>query len=138
MGSRLSKAYLLTKVLTANRQEVIVYLYEGAIGYLHRAASSLREGHLDVASRAIDRTVSILVELSGSLNYATGGRLALRLDGIYNYLIETLCLAGGEGNIEAVEACESILVVLHDAWSQAAQMEGAQAPRDETRLQVSA
>ena len=44
MATQLSKAYLLTKVLTATKQEVVVYLYEGAISYLHRAGQALKSG----------------------------------------------------------------------------------------------
>src|SRR5688572_11302687 len=90
MATRLSKAYLLTKVLTATNHEVILYLYEGAISYLHRATTALDEGRDNEARQAIDRATNIVVELSGSLNYASGGSLALRLDAIYNHLIETL------------------------------------------------
>jgi len=43
MPNRLSKAYLLTKVLTATKHEVVVYLYEGAIGYVHRATETLKD-----------------------------------------------------------------------------------------------
>ena len=139
MGTRLSKAYLLTKVLTASNQEVVVYLYEGAIGYLHRATEAMREGNRGEAGKLIDRVISILIELSGNLNYNSGGHLALRLDGIYNYLIETLSLANGREDTEALDACEGILVILHDAWRQAVQMQSDTKPDDHSKqFQVSA
>ena len=80
MGTRLSKAYLLTKVLTASNQEVIVYLYEGAISYLHRSVVALRENQRAIAGAALERCISIVVELSGSLNYSVNSHLALKLD----------------------------------------------------------
>ena len=140
MGTRLSKAYLLTKVLTANKQEIIVYLYEGVISYLHRAQTALREGRPDAAGASINRAISIIVELSGTLNYTTGGHLALRLDSIYNYLIESLSLAIAHGDLEAVQACEGIVAILYDAWQQAVSLErqAAAAPTPEPRLRVSA
>lgn len=120
MGTRLSKAYLLTKVLTASNHEVIVYLYEGAISYLHRAVEAHKNGDHPEAAVAVDRVVSILIELSGNLDYTHDGHLAIRLDSIYNHLIETLTLAASNRDPEALESCESILLILHDAWSQAA------------------
>ena len=138
MGTRLSKAYLLTKVLTANNQEVIVYLYEGVIGYLHRAKTAMHDGRRAEAGSAIERATGILVELSGSLNYATGGHLALKLDAIYSYLIESLALASSRADVGALEACESIMGLLYDAWQQVASTQQTPAPPRERQLQISA
>lgn len=140
MGTRLSNAYLLTKVLTASKNEVVIYLYEGVIGYLHRASAAMREGQRGAAGTAIERAISIIVELSGNLNYTTGGHLALRLDAIYSYLIEALSLANSRGDLEALSACEGIVAILYDAWRQAAEACAAQPapPMPERQLQVSA
>ena len=138
MGTRLSKAYLLTKVLTANRHEVVVYLYEGIISNLHRARVALQAGQRGAAGVAIDRAIAIIIELSGSLNYATGARLALRLDAIYGYLIESLTLANRHSDESAVEACVGIVTILYDAWQQAAAVEHDTDSRRERQLQISA
>ena len=139
MATRLSKAYLLTKVLTANNGEIITYLYEAAINYLERAARALRKGNRAEAGVSIERTISIVVELSGSLNYDHGGQLAVRLDSIYNYMIESLSLALGKGDVEAIDSCRSILTILHDAWQQAMESVGPEDARaTEGNLQISA
>ncbi|MCL5270050.1 MAG: flagellar export chaperone FliS [bacterium] len=119
MTARLTNAHLLTKVLTATNREVIVYLYEGAIGYLHRAICALREGRPKAAATSIERVVNIIIELSGNLNYTLGGQIALRLDAIYSHLVESLTLADARGDVEALESCMRILVILCDAWRQA-------------------
>jgi len=138
MGTRLSKAYLLTKVLTATKQEVIVYLYEGIISHLHRARTAFGDGRRGAASQSIDRAISIIVELSGSLNYVTGGRLALQLDSIYNYLIESLTLANRHCDQGALQACEGVVTILYDAWQQAAALEQQTDSTPERQLQISA
>lgn len=139
MGRRLSKAYLLTKVLTASRQEVVVYLYEGAIGFLHRATEAIGADDREQMGLMLDRAINILIELSGGLNY-TGGekKIAMRLDAIYNYLIETLTHARANADQEAIEACASVLVVLHDAWQQAVQLTRGTEQQPALRLQISA
>lgn len=136
MGTRLSKAYLLTKVLTASNQEVIVYLYEGAISYLHRAINALRENQRAAADTAIKRCISILVELSGNLNYSVNSHLALKLDAIYTYLIQTLSLAGDRGDTHDLASCEGILATLYDAWQQATTLDKKAAPRPDHRVHV--
>ncbi|HOE97969.1 MAG TPA: flagellar export chaperone FliS [Candidatus Sumerlaeota bacterium] len=138
MAQKLSKAYLLTKVLTASRHEVIVYLYEGAISYLHRAAQALRDQRHGHAARHVQRAISILIELSGGLDYSRGGHLALRLEAVYNHLIESLTLAAANADLEAVESCSGILSILHDAWRQASQMEHDMAATADHALRISA
>jgi flagellar protein FliS len=138
MATRISNAYMLTKIMTATQQEVIVYLYEGAIGHIHRALKSIEDEHQEEASIAIEKTVSTLIELSGSLNYNSVDqcKLAVQLDGIYNYLIKSLTQAGARGDIEALESCEGILVILHDAWRQAVNLERSSEDMLELQPQV--
>ena len=138
MGTKLSKAYLLTKVLTANNCEVVLYLYEGAIGYLHRATEAIRKGQPGEAGQKIERAINIIIEMSGNLNYSGSGQLALRLEGIYNYLIESLSLANSRKDIQAIEACEGILVILHDAWQQASSSPEARIDQSKPQLRISA
>ena len=123
MSEGYSRAYLLTKVLTANNREVVLYLYEGALGYIARAVEARKQGDITDCNEAIDRVVSILIELSCSLDYNRSGSLALRLDSIYNYLIDILTEAARTRNIEAFETCRSVLNVLSDAWRQAIAMD---------------
>lgn len=139
MGTRLSKAYLLTKILTASNQEVVVYLYEGIINYLHRATLALRTGQREAAASAISGAISILIELSGGLNYSAHSRLALKLDSLYTYLIHSLTQASRSGDIGILETCEGMLSMLHGAWQQAAaQDQAALPPRPARQLQISA
>lgn len=140
MARQLNKAYMLTKVLTASKQEVVAYLYEGAVSYLHRAGEALKAGDVATAGQLVERTISIVIELSGNLNFSYGGSLALRLNGIYNYLIKTLSLAVKKHDESSLEACEGILVILHDAWQQACAAQANQPlPEVATRmLQISA
>ena len=139
MANRLSKAYLLTKVLTANSGEVITYLYEGAGNYLGRAVNALKSGDRAEAGVAIDRAVGILIELSENLDYAQGGQLALRLNSIYNHIIESLTIASGQGDVDAVESCRGIVGILHDAWRQALEsLDSTSVPAFDAGLQISA
>ena len=87
-----SRAYELTKVLTASNREVVLYLYEGALNFLNRALEARDLDDQEVAGKSIDQTISILIELSCCLDYSRNGSLALRLDSIYNYMIEALTL----------------------------------------------
>ena len=49
MSTIYSKAYLLTKVLTASKREVILYLYEGALSFIERAIQCRKDGDDEAA-----------------------------------------------------------------------------------------
>ena len=134
-----SQAYLLTKVLTATEREVIVYLYEGAISYLRRAIKARKAGNEALCGDSVDRVVSILIELSNCLDYDQNGSLALRLDSIYNYLIQALTMSNKEQDLEPLQTAEGIMNILADAWRQAIAADD-QVERDEkpSRLRMSA
>lgn len=128
MSKTYPNAYLLTKVLTASKREVVLYLYEGAIEYLMRAIEARKKGEVAEAGEAIDRVIAILIELSCSLDYNQNGALAIRLDGIYNYMIEALTLSNKANELEPLETSHSMLKILGDAWQQAI---NSQKPIDE-------
>lgn len=139
MATRFSRAYLLTKVLTANNREVILYLYEGALSYLSRAMEAREADEVGESSEAIDRTIAILIELSSSLDYNHDGTLALRLDSIYNYMIEVLTQSNSNQDVAPIATCESILTILCDAWRQAIETEKHDSePAPQSQLQISA
>lgn len=139
MATRFSRAYLLTKVLTANNREVILYLYEGALSYLSRALEAREADEAAESAESIDRTIAILIELSSSLDYNHDGTLALRLDSIYNYMIEVLTQSNSTQDVAPIATCESILTILCDAWRQAIETEKTDPePTQQSQLQISA
>lgn len=137
MTTRYSRAYLLTKVLTADRREVVLYLYEGALNYLGRALDALENNDAQTFAEFTDRTVAILIELSGSLDYNQNGSLAVRLDGLYNFMIELLTNARESGEADSVKTCESIMAILGDAWRQALELDRSNAS-EPAQLRLSA
>lgn len=139
MSTTYSRAYLLTKVLTASNREVILYLYEGALSSLIRAAESREKKDPAGAGEEIDRVISILIELSGCLDYDQNGELALRLDSIYNYMIDVLGKSNKNQDVDALQTCEGVMTILCDAWRQAIESEGeSETPQPITQLQLSA
>lgn len=133
-----SQAYQLTKVLTASNREVVLYLYEGALSLLGRAADDRRKGNTAATGEAVDRVIAILIELSSCLDYNRNGELAIRLDSIYNYMIDALTMSNASNDLETLEICEGILNILGDAWRQALTMERTSEPEMPVQLRISA
>ena len=134
-----SNAYMVTKVLTVSNREVILYLYEGAAGFLQRAVEARKRGDETECCESLDRVSSIMIELSSCLDYNRNGSLAIRLDSIYNYMIESLGMSNRQHDLEAIETCLSILAILSDAWRQAIASEsGVEVGGHEPSLEISA
>lgn len=119
MSTRFSRAHLLTQVLATQQHEVILHLYDGALNHLDRAMEALQQRDPRKASESLQRASSIMIELSCGLDYHRDGALALRLDSIYNYLIEALTMATRSLDLDALETCRSVLLILREAWGQA-------------------
>ena len=139
MSTVYSRAYLLTKVLTANNKEVILYLYEGLLGYLQRAQEARQACDEAECGAALEQSLSILIELSSCLDYNHDGQMAIRLDSIYNYLIHAITLSNKNQDMEPIETSHSVITILYDAWRQAIESESqATMYEAEPQLRISA
>src|SRR5262249_56472031 len=70
-------------VLSAQPEQLIVMLYDGARRFLHQAAIAMGEGQVELAHRKLRRTEDILLHLREVLDKEQGGEIATRLESIY-------------------------------------------------------
>ncbi len=106
-------------VQTADRGELVVMLYQGAIKFLGRAVLAIEEGRVEEAHGNIVRGQDIIAELMASLNLETG-ELAYNLFRIYEFMHYRLVQANIRKDPEPVEDVLGLLRDLLPAWQQAA------------------
>ncbi len=111
--------YRNTEVLTANKEAVLLLLYEGAVRFLKQAIQALEKKDALEKSRLIGRTQDIINELSATLNYKTGGEIAGSLKSLYDFISDRLVAGNQDNNIEKLNEALGILVTLQEAWQQA-------------------
>ncbi len=121
MATIYERANMLSRVLRADDQEVILYLYEGALDFLDRAEEARRAGDTEAGRDCVERAVSILIELSACLDYDRHGALALKLDQIYRYMIGALSGSPSGPDAQSIETSRGLLTILAEAWRQAVQ-----------------
>ncbi len=111
--------YKQTSILTANRGQVLLMLYEAAIQNLKKAMLALDKKDLPAKGMAIGKVHDIINELSNTLDFNAGGEIAQNLERLYHFMIEQLTKANVENAKAPLEQVEKILTDLLGAWKVA-------------------
>lgn len=113
-------AYQRSAVLTANQEQLIVMLYDGANRFLAQAAAAMSERQIEDAHNKLRRAEMIISHLMGSLDFERGGEIAQRLASIYAFCQRHLNQARLHADPERIEQVRRLLGTLRDAWAQLA------------------
>jgi flagellar secretion chaperone FliS len=120
-SARGAEAYYQTHVQSRSPLELVVMLYDGAIRFLNQTTEAMERGDLVAKRDAMSRSMAILAELQGMLDYEQGGEVAASLGSLYTYMIERLSTANAERDPKPIAEVVRLLSGLRDAWSQIAQ-----------------
>jgi len=111
--------YRQTAVKTANRGQILLMLYEGAIKNVKMATLAVERK--DIASKGlyIGKAHDIINELTATLDFEIGGEIARNLERLYNFIVEQLVKANLESSKEPLAAVQKVLETLLDGWKGA-------------------
>ena len=112
--------YHQTQVSTADKREIVLYLYDGAILHMNRAVKAIEDGRIADRCVNLGRAMDILMELCCMLDHAKGGQIADRLGGLYSFSLQQLLLAnsGDPQGAAQVRHAISIISTIREGWSQ--------------------
>ena len=110
-------AYRATEAQSRTPLELVVMLYDGAVRFIGVARDAI--GRRDIPARrdALSRALAIVSELQSTLNIDKGGEIALKLDGLYDYINERLLEAAMKNSVEPLDEARKILGTLRDGFS---------------------
>ncbi len=116
--SSAQKQYAATQVGTADRLQLVVMLYEGAISFLRQAQE--RMAHKDVQGKGLylGKALDIIAELNASLNFQEGREVAANLFHLYNFMTAHLTRANINWDQDAVTEVIGMLRQLKEAWEE--------------------
>ncbi len=107
---------------TASPGQLVLMLYEGAIGFLERAVHGFSLDDPTECNQTIGNNIlraqAILEELDRSLDVSAGGEFALNLRRLYNYLDRRLMESNRSKKPEGIQEVIQRLSVLRDAWRE--------------------
>jgi flagellar protein FliS len=111
------RAYRESAVLSAQPEQLIVMLYDGARRFLGQAAIAMGDGQVELAHRKLRRTEDILLHLREVLDMEQGGEIATRLQSIYVFCQSYLLKARLDRDPAKIDRVSAMLGELRDAWA---------------------
>lgn len=113
--------YQQQAVATASPAQLVLMLYDGAIGAVLRATQAHGEGFegLPVVNEELQRAQAIISELLFSLDREKGGHVAQSMASLYDFCLDRLIRANVSKDMALVKPVVEVLTGLRDAWEMA-------------------
>ncbi len=111
--------YRQMAVKTANRGQVLLMLYEGAIQHVKRAILAVDKKDIAGKGVSIGKAHDIINELMNTLDFEVGGQVAIDLDRLYHFMTEQLVKANLESSKDPLVQVQKLLETLLSGWKQA-------------------
>ncbi|HEX3730954.1 MAG TPA: flagellar export chaperone FliS [Opitutaceae bacterium] len=132
-----ARAYRTNSILTASPGQLVLMLYDGALGAL--AAARIAFGRpardlqrFEVINKQLTKARAIVTELQGRLDYTADPEFAQTMFRLYEYYGRRLMEANLRKDAEPVAEVEKLLGEIRDAW--AAMLMKQRAPEAEPAL----
>jgi len=136
-----SKLSLETDVLDADPHRLVLILFDGAIGAIHRAKGFLAQRRIAEKCEALLQAMRIVdAGLSASVDPSFAPEFAGRLTALYKYILMRLARGNSHNDVKALDEAVALLVDLREAWVKirpsagATQGNGVQVPDSVTRI----
>ena len=111
--------YFKSKVMTADRGQLLLMLYDGAIRFNDKAINLLAEEQKLQALAPMGRTLAIVQELQNMLDNSKAPELCDNLERLYVYIQDQILSAQLEGGVKPLESVAAILKELRSGWAEA-------------------
>jgi flagellar protein FliS len=123
-----AKVNMETGVLAANPNQLIIMLYEGAIGFCRGAIVHMKVADIENKGKMLSNAIMIIDNgLRLSLDKKAGGEIADSLDALYAHMSRQLMLANIRNDAEMVQGVIKLLIELKTAWQQIGQLQAVPA-----------
>jgi len=103
-------------VAAADPHRLIVMLMDGALERIAAARGCIERKDMMEKVRLLNRAVSIVGELRGSLDMRAGGQIAENLASLYDYMGTRLVQANAESSIAMLDEVSKLLGEIRSAW----------------------
>jgi flagellar protein FliS len=110
------QSYFDDEVLAASPLKLIEMLYAAALDSIVAARRYVRFKDIPARTRAINKALGIVTELSRSLNRDADNLLTKNLAGLYAYVIRLLVDANIKQSEAPLAEAEGLLTTLAEAW----------------------
>lgn len=111
-----------SSVMSANQQQLVTLLFDGAISALVRARLFMQDNNIQGKGNSISKAINIIEGgLKQGLDEQSGDDLTDNLLGLYSYMVRRLVQANLRNDVEALEEVEGLLRNIAGAWKEVVQ-----------------
>jgi flagellar protein FliS len=120
-----AQAYVTDSIGTAGPAQLVLALYDGALGAIERARTILvlgvheAHGGIEAVHAQLVKAQRIVTELRVTLDHERGGDIARNLDALYEFCLRTLLDANLTKDASRLTPASDVLRSLRDTWAQA-------------------
>ncbi len=114
MAFNYAAAYQNNKIKTANKAELTLMLYDGAIKFCNKAKVAIEEGNIQESNNNIIKAENVIVELRTSLNKKYP--VAEDFERVYDYVYRRLIEANIHKDKEVLEDAIGIIREMRETW----------------------
>ena len=116
--SAYSNVDLVSAVNSASPLQLILLLYDGAIGSLATAKGHMQDMKFAEKGRLISKAIGIIEGLRSVLDQERGGEISKNLNNLYEYMKHRLTIANLKNDPEGPAEVIRLLNDLRSAWAQ--------------------
>ena len=116
-GNVAQNTYAQNNIAIESPTKLVEMLYEGVLRFNAQAKKAIKDNNIEKKGYWIDRSISIIVELSTILNLE-GGNIAHYLAGLYDYQIQLLLDASIEKDTKKLDEVTNVFKGLLEAWRE--------------------
>ncbi|MCA9772373.1 MAG: flagellar export chaperone FliS [Myxococcales bacterium] len=121
MNAKLS-SYKANSIQTASKEQILLMLYDGAIGFLRQAQEKMVQRDYAEKGRLINRGYAIVFELNACLNPEANPVVAENLSSLYLFFMDRMRKANIQCDPRMLDAVVEHLEILREAWAGAIEM----------------
>jgi flagellar secretion chaperone FliS len=120
-----SSSYREMEIHAASPHKLVVIVFEQLVVNLERARIAMERNDVELRVKSLGRARDIVTELLGTLDFEQGGRIAVELADLYQYMLYELVDVGMRGDLYTMRKLVSIATQLRDGFvGAAAQLAG--------------
>jgi len=117
-GNSAHSIYAQNDVGIESPAKLIEMLYEGVLRFNAQAKKAIKDADIEKKFYWANRSTAIITELISVLDSEKGGDIAIYLDGLYNYQIQSISRAVTYDEIEKIDEVSSVFKGLLEAWRE--------------------
>lgn len=123
------KSYEAVDVLGKSQLELVIKVYDGALGSLRAGAECYKNDKLQDGYEHLEKAKTFVVHLYTTLDMEQGGEVAENLSKLYSFIVSQIDVIEATKDLGTIDDIINILINLKSGWSELRQQEAKAVPQ---------